>query len=78
MSKKVLVTLPQHDVETSYLSYWVSDVCKTVVSCGHILLERRKERANRRHVVSSLRSQRPGLVLLNGHGSASAVCVRSS
>lgn len=68
MSEKLLITRPEHDDTTYYLSTWSKKIIKTAESKGIKIFDLNRGRANRAEVVSMLSKQNPGLVIFNGHG----------
>lgn len=74
-SKKILITRPDHDVTTLYLYHWTGLVVKLVKEDhSFLLIDLSKEQANKKEFISQLKKSNPVLVLLNGHGSGTAVC----
>ncbi len=68
MSKKLLITRPEHDHTTHYLSNWSKEVITEAKSRGIVVLDLHKKRANKTEVTSMLSKQKPRLVIFNGHG----------
>jgi len=73
MSKKLLITRPEHDDTTLYLSHWSKQAIEQAESKGMRVLDLHKNRANKSEVVSMLSKQKPELVIFNGHGGDNVV-----
>jgi len=73
MSKKLLITRPEHDDTTHYLSHWGKKAIEQAESKGIKVLDLHKKRANKLEVVSMITKQRPGLIIFNGHGGDNVV-----
>lgn len=73
MSKKLLITRPEHDDTTHYLSNWSKEIITEAKSKGIDVLDLHKKRANKIEVTSMLSKQKPGLVIFNGHGGDNVV-----
>jgi len=73
MSKRFLITRPEHDDTTRYLSSWSRRALELAQSKGIKILDLNKERANRKEVEGMLVKQTPELVVLNGHGNDDVV-----
>ncbi len=73
MSKKILVTRPEHDDTTYYLSNWSKKSLQLAQIKGIKVLDLHRERANGSEVAGMLEKQKPRLVVLNGHGSDNVV-----
>lgn len=64
----ILVTRPQHDDATFYLSKWIESIFDLAKQKGHSLIDLNKERSNPKDVTAILEKKKPKLVLFNGHG----------
>lgn len=71
---KCLITRPNHDKVTEYLSAWSSEIIKSGELKGISFLDLHGENASKKKVESYLFKQSPEVVLFNGHGSPSKVC----
>ena len=71
--KKLLVTRPEHDDTTQYLSYWSKKAVEPAASRGVALLDLTRERATKKEVTSMIEKLAPGLIIFNGHGSDDCV-----
>jgi hypothetical protein len=68
MSATFLITLPNHDDTTHYLSAWGKEVIKIAKETGLKVLDLSGERANRKEFENKVKNLSPKLVMLNGHG----------
>ncbi len=66
---RILITRPNSDRTTRYISEWAGKVVKFAESKGFGVLDLAGERANRAEFESMLRKHRPSFIFLNGHGS---------
>jgi hypothetical protein len=64
----ILVTSPEYELPTRFVSKWASKVVKFAQTKGHSVSELKKEKARRATVESYLIRTRPRLVMFNGHG----------
>lgn len=74
MGNSLLITRPEHDVTTRYLSKWSEKIIKEARNKGKNVIDLFRGKANRNRVISTLEKRSPGLVVLNGHGSEN--CIR--
>lgn len=74
MSKTVLVTRPEYDPTTRYLSQWAGLVIDLAGKLGHKVIDLARNRATRKELESVIRKTGPGLVFANGHGDDDLVC----
>ncbi len=68
MSFTYLITRPEHDDTTYYLSNWGEKTIKVAESQGAKVLDLHGERANKEEFESKMKKLSPELVMLNGHG----------
>ncbi len=73
MSKAYLVTRPEHDTTTHYLSYWNREMITLAQKKGMKVLDLNRENANRQKFESMISKMSPNLVVLNGHGDDNTV-----
>ncbi len=71
--KQALITRPEHDDTTHYLSHWAKKCIDFALTRGIKIFDLWRERANRKEVTSFLSKEKPEMVILNGHGSDSTV-----
>jgi hypothetical protein len=75
MSKKFLITRPNHDLITAYLYDFSAELVNTIKSTKDIhITDLDGAKANRENLENCLNKRNPGLVFLNGHGSRKKVC----
>lgn len=73
MNTTCLVTRPEHDDTTHYLSAWAKKTISFAEKKGFRVLDLHRDRANKKELESMLGKKCPKLVMLNGHGSESTV-----
>ena len=71
--KKFLITRPEHDDTTYYLSNWSKKIIEVANSKGIKLFDLHREKAKRAEVTSIIEKQSPGLIVFNGHGDDNCV-----
>jgi len=69
----LLITRPEHDYATRYLSAWSEKLFDLIKSKGYLIIDLYRERANRKETESVLSKRNSDLVIINGHGSDDAV-----
>lgn len=73
MPKRMLVTLPDHDITTFYLRAWGKKAVASAEDHGIEVTSLDKGKANRKNIESYLSSLSFKIVFLNGHGDANSV-----
>ncbi len=73
MSRIYLLTRPEHDDTTYYLSCWCKETIKLAEERGIKVLDLNQEQANRQEFENKIKKFSPNLVVLNGHGSEEMV-----
>jgi hypothetical protein len=68
MGKSLLITRPENDDTTYYLSQWSTEIIKEAKQKGIEVIDLYRDKANRKRVIGILEKKSPGLVFLNGHG----------
>lgn len=68
MARHLLLTRPEHDFATRYLSAWAGKFFEMAKSKGYSIIDLRHERANHAEFESILKKRNPRLVVVNGHG----------
>lgn len=68
MNKSLLITRPEHDDTTHYLSNWSLDSIELAKSKSIEVLDLKREKANKTEVEGRIKKLKPGLIVLNGHG----------
>ncbi len=73
MNKKILLTRPEHDDTTHFLSNWTIKALHLAKKKDLKIFDLHRERANKMEVEGILEKQKPDLVILNGHGNENTV-----
>lgn len=73
MNKCLLLTRPDHDRTTRYLSAWADDLVKEADRKNNKVLDLKKNKANRSDLESRVRKNSPSLFILFGHGDENQV-----
>jgi len=68
MDKTILITRPDHDITTRYLSKWCQKVIDLALKKGIKVLDLRREKVNEKELTSRISKMKPSLIVLNGHG----------
>lgn len=71
---RLLITRPEHDPATLYLSRWSDRIIDAADKKNIEVTDLRKEKAVKKELEGRLRKINPTLVILNGHGSDESVC----
>jgi len=70
----MLITLPDSDLTTSYLSAWSEEIITIAEKNGIKSIPLRGHRATQSHVDKTIRSKNPSFLVFNGHGSDTSIC----
>jgi hypothetical protein len=73
MRHKVLVTAPDYDIITRYLSVWSQKVVDSFESGSHDFVVLKNNDVTRKNLESRIQSNDFGTILLNGHGASDRV-----
>ena len=73
MNKKMLITRPEHDDTTHYLSHWGKKAIEIAEAKNITIFDLTREKANKKKTEGILSTQNPWLVIFNGHGKENAV-----
>ncbi len=73
MAKTFLITTPEYDPTTDYVSKWSQEIVKTAENNGFNVINLKKEKANRKELESRLTKSNPTFVMFNGHGNQDEV-----
>lgn len=73
MNEAVVVTRPNHDVTTRYLSTWAEAILAIGREKGYRVIDLKANRARAAEVESVVEKTKPALIWFNGHGSANQV-----
>lgn len=71
--KKLLITRPEHDFATKYLSFWAKEVIETANKKGFDVIDLRREKAEQKELEGRINKTNPSLIILNGHGDENSV-----
>ena len=74
MSKDVLITRPEYDYTTRYISAWAKKVIDFAKLKGILLFDLLQTRATKKELESILHKKDPRFVVINGHGNDILVC----
>ncbi|MEK7128083.1 MAG: hypothetical protein AAB933_00775 [Patescibacteria group bacterium] len=73
MKQHLLVTRPEYDYTTRYISAWAKKYLKLAEQKGYAVIDLNRKRANRKEFESVVKKKKPTLVVLNGHGNSNEV-----
>lgn len=73
MNNILLITRPNHDLATNYLSSWSIFVIKDAKKRSFKVLDLKGLKANKKNFTSYIQKHNPVLVFFNGHGSEDAI-----
>lgn len=71
--KSIVITRPNHDLTTRYLSAWAQSVMREADEKSHHVVDLKEARARRKEFESVVKKVKPDLIFLNGHGSSKRV-----
>ncbi|MEM0473333.1 MAG: hypothetical protein QXF88_01270 [Candidatus Aenigmatarchaeota archaeon] len=66
--KKLLITRPEYDIETYYLSSWSNVIINEAIKNGIKVFDLKGKKANKKILLSFLSKHEPNFVVMNGHG----------
>lgn len=70
---KILITRPEHDPLTRYLSHWNGRVIESAKEKGSEVIDLHQKKATKKEFEGRMKKISPSLVLLNGHGNDECV-----
>lgn len=70
---RLIVTRPQHDITTRYLSSWAGEIINFAKKKGIEVCDLVREKANRAEFEGRVKKIKPEAIFLNGHGSDDCV-----
>ena len=73
MARHLLLTRPEHDYATRYLSAWIEKVFDLANNKGYSIIDLYRERANREEFESVINKRNPCFLVINGHGNDDSV-----
>lgn len=68
MTRHLLLTRPDHDYATRYLSIWAEKFFNLAKDKGYSIIDLFRERANHKEIESVFHKRNPCFVIINGHG----------
>src|SRR3989339_1424358 len=71
--KKILITRPEHDFGTKYLSTWTKEITETAKKKGFDVIDLHREKAEQKEFEGRVNKTDPSLIMLNGHGNENIV-----
>jgi len=71
---RLIITKPEHDVTTKYISAWAKEVADFAESKGFDVICLDREKANKDDFNGRISKLHPDAVFLNGHGNSDCVC----
>ncbi len=73
MNKTILVTQPEYDYTTRYISTWAEKVIQYAKNKNNNVIVLKNERANKNTLKSVVNKTNPSFIFLNGHGNSHTV-----
>ncbi|MFA6551075.1 MAG: hypothetical protein WCV41_00890 [Patescibacteria group bacterium] len=70
---KMIVTRPQYDITTRYLSVWAAEVINFAKEKKVEVIDLLKDKANKKDFVGRVKKLQPDVIFLNGHGNDNCV-----
>jgi len=71
--KKLLITRPEHDYGTKYLSAWSTKIIKEALAKGVNVIDLHGNKAKQKEFEGRIKKLDPSLIILNGHGDENTV-----
>jgi hypothetical protein len=68
MNRGIFITNPEDDDSTFYISKWSENIIDEAEKKGIKVIEKKREKANRKEIESIIKSKNPKFLILNGHG----------
>lgn len=73
MRKEILITRPEYDYTTRYISAWAEKIINFAKTKGFSILDLHRQRAKRKELEGLIKKKDPSLIILNGHGNDNEV-----
>lgn len=70
---KLIVTRPQYDIVTSYLSCWAEEIIQLAKEKGVDVIDLLGDKANKNGLEGRIKKLQPELLFLNGHGNDDSI-----
>jgi len=58
--KKLLITRPEHDFGTKYLSFWAKEIIETAIKKGLDVIDLHREKAEQKELEGRINKTNPG------------------
>lgn len=71
--KTLIITRPEHDPGTKYLSHWSKKLIEVAKKKGFNIIDLHQEKAEKKEFEGRVQKTDPSLVILNGHGNKNCV-----
>jgi len=71
---KLVITRPEHDITTRYISTWAEEIISFAQSKKIDVIDLAGEKANKNDFEGRVNKLQPKAILLNGHGSDDCIC----
>jgi hypothetical protein len=73
VEKSLLITRPEHDITTRYLSKWSAEIADEAKAKHTDIVDLEAEKATRERFIGTLEKKSPRFVFINGHGNEKVV-----
>ena len=73
MNNIILITKPEYDDATFYLSKWSEKIIDVAVKSNKTVIQLKKEKVNKTQVEKAIYSRNPYFLILNGHGDETTI-----
>ncbi|MDD5750466.1 MAG: hypothetical protein PHU56_02345 [Candidatus Pacebacteria bacterium] len=70
---KIIVTRPQYEITTRYLSAWAGEIISLARDKGMEVFDLAKNKAKKNELIGRIKKLQPDLLFLNGHGNDDCV-----
>ncbi len=64
----IIITLPNYDIETSYLSYYSQELIEFAETDGKTIISLKKPQLKKANFKKRVQTNNPSLIIINGHG----------
>jgi hypothetical protein len=69
----MIVTRPEHDLTTKYISFWAEEIISLAKKKGMDVIDLKKNKANKLELAGRIKKLNPRALFLNGHGDKECV-----
>lgn len=73
MNRMLLITRPDHDITTHYLSVWSKKIIELADKKNISVLDLKRKKANKKELKSRISKMKPLFIIFNGHGSNESI-----